>query len=59
MRPEVIAGVEYVTFEGDLDESALRPVANVSTAFALFQRDERRIAAGGLRTGSTASTTTC
>ncbi len=37
-RPESVAGVEYVTFEGDLDERALGHVANVSTAFALFER---------------------
>ena len=38
VRPEVIAGVEYVTFEGDLDDRALAYVANVSTALALFER---------------------
>ena len=38
VRPDVIAGVDYVTFEGDLDEEALALVANVSTAFALFER---------------------
>jgi SAM-dependent methyltransferase len=38
VRPEVIAGVEYVTFEGDLDHRALAYVANVSTALALFER---------------------
>jgi SAM-dependent methyltransferase len=37
-RPEQVAGVEYVTFEGDLDEPALAHVANVSTALALFER---------------------
>jgi len=37
-RPEEVAGVEYVTFDGDLDEAALAHVANVSTAFALFER---------------------
>jgi SAM-dependent methyltransferase len=37
-RSETIAGVEYVTFEGDLDDDALDHVANVSTAFALFER---------------------
>jgi SAM-dependent methyltransferase len=35
---ERIAGVEYVAFEGDLDAEALAYVANVSTAFALFER---------------------
>ena len=34
-----IAGVPYVTFAGDLSETDLRHVANVSTAFALFERD--------------------
>ena len=38
VRPDAIAGVDYVTFEGDLDEHALAHVANVSTAFALFER---------------------
>jgi len=38
VRPEVIAGIDYVTFEGDLDEHARAYVANVSTAFALFER---------------------
>jgi SAM-dependent methyltransferase len=37
-RAETIAGVEYVTFEGELDDEALGHVANVSTAFALFER---------------------
>ena len=37
-RTERIAGVDYVTFEGDLDEPALAYVANVSTALALFER---------------------
>jgi hypothetical protein len=36
-RPEQVAGVEYVMFDGDLDEAALAHVANVSTAFALFE----------------------
>jgi len=35
---EEVAGVEYVTVEGDLDEGALRFVANVSTVLALFER---------------------
>ena len=38
-RPEVVAGVGYVTFEGDLDDRALAYVANVSTALALFERE--------------------
>jgi SAM-dependent methyltransferase len=37
-RTDQIAGVDYVTFEGDLDEQALAHVANVSTALALFER---------------------
>jgi SAM-dependent methyltransferase len=37
-RPEQIAGIDYVTFEGDLDEPALRHLAHVSTALALFER---------------------
>jgi SAM-dependent methyltransferase len=36
--PEEIAGVDYVTFEGDLDQAGLAHVANVSTALALFER---------------------
>jgi SAM-dependent methyltransferase len=39
-RPENVAGVEYVTFEGDLDALGLAHVANVSTAFALFERTD-------------------
>ena len=35
---EEIAGLSYVTFVGDLDERALAHVANVSTAFGLFER---------------------
>ncbi|MBO0844873.1 MAG: SAM-dependent methyltransferase [Nocardioides sp.] len=35
---EEIAGVEYVTFAGDLKEDDLAHLANVSTAFALFER---------------------
>ena len=35
---ERVAGVEYVTFEGALDDVALAHVANVSTALALFER---------------------
>ena len=42
VRPEEIAGVGYVTFAGDLDKSALARVANVSTAFALFERIPER-----------------
>ena len=37
-RPEGIAGVPYVTFDGDLDNDAVAGLANVSTAFALFER---------------------
>ena len=37
-RTETVAGVEYVTFEGDLDEDDLDHLANVSTALALFER---------------------
>lgn len=36
--PEEIAGVEYVTFDGDLGDDGAAHVANVSTAFALFER---------------------
>lgn len=36
--PEQVAGVDYVTVDGDLDDAALAHVANVSTAFALFER---------------------
>jgi RMKL-like, methyltransferase domain len=35
-----IAGVPYVTFAGELTETDLRHVADVSTAFALFERDD-------------------
>jgi SAM-dependent methyltransferase len=38
VRSEEIAGVDYVTFEGDLDARGLAYVANVSTALALFER---------------------
>src|SRR4051794_28955886 len=37
-RPEEFAGVPYVTFDGDLDHDAVTGLANVSTAFALFER---------------------
>jgi SAM-dependent methyltransferase len=37
-RAEEIAGVGYVTFDGELDARALAQLANVSTAFALFER---------------------
>jgi SAM-dependent methyltransferase len=37
-RIERVAGVDYVMFEGDLDADGLAHVANVSTAFALFER---------------------
>ena len=39
-RPEEIAVVDYVTFDGDLDQEAADHVANVSTAFALFERTD-------------------
>ncbi len=39
VRIEEIAGVEYVTFAGDLDEAGLAHVANVSTALALYERE--------------------
>jgi SAM-dependent methyltransferase len=35
---EEIAGVAYVTFEGDLDEPALARLGNLSTGLALFER---------------------
>jgi SAM-dependent methyltransferase len=35
---EEIAGVDYVGFEGDLSDDDLAHLANVSTAFALFER---------------------
>jgi hypothetical protein len=38
VRREEIAGVDYVMFDGDLDDTGLRHVANVSTAFALFEQ---------------------
>jgi len=38
VRPEEVAGVPYVTFDGDLDDDAVAGLANVSTAFALFER---------------------
>jgi SAM-dependent methyltransferase len=37
-RREMIAGIGYVVFDGDLDAPALRHLANVSTAYALFER---------------------
>jgi SAM-dependent methyltransferase len=37
-RPEEVAGVGYVAFDGDLDAAALARIANLSTAFALFER---------------------
>ena len=36
-RPEEIAGVGYVMVDGDLDPADLAHIANVSTAFAVFQ----------------------
>jgi SAM-dependent methyltransferase len=35
---EQVAGVEYVTFDGAFDDIGLAHLANVSTAFALFER---------------------
>jgi SAM-dependent methyltransferase len=37
VTPEVIGGVPYLTFAGDLDEPAVAHLADVSTAFALFE----------------------
>ena len=37
-RAEQIAGVDYVTFDGDLDDPALALLATVSTSLALFER---------------------
>jgi SAM-dependent methyltransferase len=37
-RTERIAGVDYVVFEGDLGADDLDHLANLSTAFALFER---------------------
>ncbi len=37
-RPDEVAGVPYVTFDGDLDDDAVAGLANVSTAFALFEQ---------------------
>jgi SAM-dependent methyltransferase len=37
-HPEDVAGVGYVVFDGAFDARALAHVANVSTAFALFER---------------------
>jgi SAM-dependent methyltransferase len=39
-EPTEIAGVPYVTFDGELTETDLRHVSDVSTAFALFERDD-------------------
>lgn len=39
-RVETIAGVEYVLFDGEPDAEDLRRVADVSTAFALFERPD-------------------
>jgi SAM-dependent methyltransferase len=38
--PEELAGVGYLTFEGELTDDDLRHVAQVSTAFALFERTD-------------------
>ena len=48
-RPEEVAGVEYVGFDGELDEASVRHLANVSTAFALFERTSGRPARGTCR----------
>ena len=37
-RAERIAGLDHLTFDGDLDADALAHVAQISTAFALFER---------------------
>ena len=37
LAPEVIGGVPYLTFAGDLDERDVAYLSNVSTAFALFE----------------------
>ncbi len=37
-RPEELGGLEYVTFDGDLDATGLASLGTVSTAFALFER---------------------
>jgi SAM-dependent methyltransferase len=34
-----LGGVPYLTFDGDLDDTDLRHLANVSTALALFERE--------------------
>jgi SAM-dependent methyltransferase len=39
-RRETVAGIEYVGFDGDLDDVALAHLGNVSTAFALFERPD-------------------
>jgi SAM-dependent methyltransferase len=44
-RPEEVAGLGYVGFDGDLDAAALARIANLSTAFAMFER----MAGGALR----------
>jgi SAM-dependent methyltransferase len=38
VRTDRIAGVEYVTFSGELDDEARRVVASLSSSFALFER---------------------
>jgi len=37
---EEVAGVGYVTFDGDLGAAGLAHIANLSTAFALFERTD-------------------
>ena len=37
-RADQVAGVDYLTFDADLDGDDLAHLANVSTAFALFER---------------------
>ena len=39
--PTRIAGVPYLTFDGDLADADLAHLGDVSTAMALFERDER------------------
>jgi hypothetical protein len=39
-RAETIAGVEYVAFDGDLDDVSMAHLGNVSTAFAVFERPD-------------------
>ncbi len=41
--PTRIAGVPYLTFDGDLVDADLAHLGDVSTAMALFERDEERL----------------